>query len=305
MKTCHAALSAYILAIVFSMQARAQATQTRGIAAVEEARAEAAQTTAILGLSFSLDELNTLQKQRKCDAPPSSEELAIRQRLVESELMATLDADGVISEIATERAALTDLSTGLQTRRDRTVGLLNAGSLITGNGVGIAVNVAQLRNSTAIAGDYLGIGSGIASTGLALLAVRKSRGPKGVTGPIPNMLAPLFEREAQQHTFYPPSVMRFLESIPPGDDPVRGTRLDQMKSLWVQSGRTGLPNVDKDRAKLDVLTASANPDVKISIAEIADRVSMLNDVAGRVALMKRDLATLLHTYKAGVNGCAP
>ena len=99
--------------------------------------------------------------------------------------------------------------------------------------------------------------------------------------------------------------MRFLKSIPPGDDPVRGTRLDQMKSLWVQSGRTGLAEADKDRAKLDVLTASANPDVKISIADLADRVGMLNDVAGRVALMKRDLATLLHTYKAGVNGCAP
>lgn len=32
---------------------------------------------------------------------------------------------------------------------------------------------------------------------------------------------------------------------------------------------------------------------------------MLSDVGGHVALMKRDLAVLMHSYKAGADGCNP
>lgn len=305
MKVCHKLLACSILLVSYSPSAHAQATQLRQADAETKAIAEARQTSEVLGMSSSLDELSAMQKQRSCGDSPGLAEMILRQKLAESELRATLDADGVLSEISTERASLTDLGAGLQARRDRTTGLLNAGSLIAGSGIGIVVNATQIGTSTAIAGDYLGVGSGIASTALALLSIRKLRGPKGDVGAIPNMLAPLFDRPAQQLTYYPPSVLRFLESVPPGDNPERGTRLEQMKASWVSAGRTGLSEPKKDRAKIDALTASAEPNEKLSISDIADRVAMLNDVAGRVALIKRDLATVLHSYKAGVDGCAP
>jgi len=268
------------------------------------AQAEANQTAAILGLAPTIRELSEMQAKRGCGAPPGMEELLVRQKLLETELTTTLDVDGVLAEISAERSDLTDLRAALQGRRDRTVGYLNAASLITGSGVGIAVNAMQLRDSTAIAGDYVGIGSGIASTALSLIAIKKMNGPKQSVGDVPNMLAPLFDEKTVLNTYYPPEVMRFLESVPPAEDPGRGTRLEQMKAAWAAQGRIGTTGSGKDRAKLVALTSSESKQVKVSIDDLTDRIAMLNDVSGRVSLMKRDLATLMHAYKAGSGVCA-
>jgi hypothetical protein len=43
------------------------------------------------------------------------------------------------------------------------------------------------------------------------------------------------------------------------------------------------------------MTTSENPKVKVSITDLSDRIAMLNDVSGRAALMKRDLALLMRS----------
>jgi hypothetical protein len=268
------------------------------------AQAEANQTAMILGLAPTIRELSELQAKRGCGASPGMEELLVRQKLLETELTTTLDVDGVLAEISAERSDLTDMRSGLQGRRDRTVGYLNAASLITGSGVGIAVNAMQLKDSTAIPGDYVGIGSGIASTAISLIAIKKMSGPKQSVGGVPNMLAPLFDEKTVLNTYYPPEVMRFLESVPAGQDPGRGTRLEQMEAAWAVQGRIGTTTSAKDRAKIAALTSSESKQVKVSIDDLTDRIAMLNDVSGRVSLMKRDLATLMHAYKAGSEACA-
>jgi hypothetical protein len=268
------------------------------------AQAEANQTAMILGLAPTIRELSELQAKGGCGASPGVEELLVRQKLLETELTTTLDVDGVLAEISAERSDLTDMRSGLQGRRDRTVGYLNAASLITGSGVGIAVNAMQLKESTAIPGDYVGIGSGVASTALSLIAIKKMNGPKQSVGGVPNMLAPLFDEKSVLNTYYPPEVMRFLESVPAGQDPGRGTRLEQMKAAWAVQGRIGTTTSAKDRGKIAALTSSESKQVKVSIDDLTDRIAMLNDVSGRVSLMKRDLATLMHAYKAGSEACA-
>ena len=105
------------------------------------------------------------------------------------------------------------------------------------------------------------------------------------------------------NTYYPPEVMRFLESVPPAEDPGRGTRLEQMKAAWATQGRIGTTGSGKDKAKLAALTSSESKQVKVSIDDLTDRIAMLNDVSARVSLMKRDLATLMHGYKAAAEAC--
>jgi hypothetical protein len=288
---------------VLSAMACAAAQSVMPVDPRPNAQAEANQTAAILGLTPTIRELSEMQAKRGCGVAPRMEELLVRQKLLETELTTTLDVDGVLAEISAERSDLTDLRAALQGRRDRTVGYLNVASLITGSGVGIAVNAMQLKDSTAIAGDYVGIGSGIASTALSLIAIKKMNGPKQSVGNVPNMLAPLFDQQTVLNTYYPPEVMRFLESVPPAEDPGRGTRLDQMKAAWVAQGRIGTTGSGKDRAKLAALTSSESKQLKVSIDDLTDRIAMLNDVSGRVSLMKRDLATLMHGYKAAVEAC--
>lgn len=265
------------------------------------AAANAAQTARILGLDGMVQQLRDLRSQRPAGSAATVEELSIRMELLESIQAAALDVDSVLSEIRNERDELGDLRTSLQNRRDRTVGMLNTAAILTGSGLGIAVSATQFSNfgkTAQNAGDGIGVGAGAVSTVLSLLALRQRGGPKESVGATPNMLAPLFETSTPQlGTYYPQSVLQFLQSIPASQDANRGTRLGQLKALWVKEGRIDESGSSKARRKLAALTTSMNPQITVSIHDLSDRIAMLTDLSGRVSLMRRDLAVLMRTYR--------
>jgi histone H3/H4 len=49
---------------------------------------------------------------------------------------------------------------------------------------------------------------------------------------------------------------------------------------------------------VDLTTSSLNPRQKLRIDDLTNRAMMLADVAGRVSLMKRDLAELMRALRA-------
>ena len=258
------------------------------------------QVSDMLGLTESMRTLQALQNRRSCGTATSLEELTLRQSLLESIQAADLDVDSAVGEISNERGELGNLQTSLKASRDKTVAKLNAAALITGSGIGAAVSVSQftsLGSRTNNVGDSVGIGSGATSTLLAYLAVRKAHGPEGTVAKVPNMLAPLFDRPAVLNANYPPEVLKYLESLPPGPSAQHGTRLEQLKAEWAAAGRLDSSDSAKEQKKIIVLTVSGQKDVKISIDELTDRIAMLGDVSGRISLMKRDLALLLRSYK--------
>ena len=262
---------------------------------------EADQVSAILGLTAELRRIKALQTQHGCDAVSSPEELTLRQQLLESVETAELDVDGAIGEIDNERGELGNLQTSLKASRDKTVAQLNAAALITGSGAGAAVNATQfttLSSRTNNIGDGIGVGSGVASTILAYLATRKQHGPSGSVSNTPNMLAPLFDRSPVLNTDYPQTVMQYLQSVPPAESPERGTRLEQLKAEWGKAGRLDLSNPAKEQKKIIALTTSGDKGVTVSIDDLTDRMAMLGDVSGRIALMKRDLALLMRSLKS-------
>jgi len=202
-----------------------------------------------------------------------------------------------------ERDHLSELNSVLQGRRDHTVNLLNAANLVTGTGLGIAVNAMQFNSTTANVGNGLGVASGIGSTVLSIIGIRAQGGPVVSVGRIPNMLAPLFRRPAALNAYYPPEIMDYLKSVPPGQSESSGTRLDQLMSEWQQAGRIGNQGQPKTEKKIAMLTSSLDKKTKLSIDDINDRIAMLADVTGRVGLMKRDLAELmLSLRKKGCGG---
>jgi hypothetical protein len=70
-------------------------------------------------------------------------------------------------------------------------------------------------------------------------------------------------------------------------------------------GRIDPPGSAKRDRKIVSLTASSGKDVKVTIGDLVDRSAMLGDVSGRVALMKRDMAAMMRSYRADAETCKP
>jgi hypothetical protein len=258
-------------------------------AANPQATANAEQVANILGISQLVSRTRSLHAQTPCEASPTLPEFALRQDILETVTAASLEVDGVLAALESERARRSELSAALQARRDRAVNLTNVAGLITGSGLGIAVNAMQFSSSTANLGNGLGVGSGIASTVLSIIGIRQQHGPQRSVGRIPNMLAPLFARPAELNSNYPETVLAYLRSIPPGEPADAGSRLDQLMAEWKEAGRVGQSSNAKNDQKIARLTSSLYEKTRLSIDDLSDRMAMLGDVTGRVGLMKRDL----------------
>ncbi len=280
-------LSALVLATSSLTIAQDQASTIPPTAAAENAD----QAAKIIGLADKVAKIRALHSQSACEATATVEELSMRQDILETVVATSLDVDGVLAELENERAQLFELSARLQTRRDRSVNIANIGGLITGSGIGIGVNAMQFSSSTANFGNGLGVGSGVASTVLSFVGIHLQHGPRAPIGRVPNMLAPLFRRPPKLNAYYPPTVLAYLRSAPAG--PTTSSRLDQLMTEWQQTGRIGPANSQQRQSKVTLLTASSEDKAKLSIDELSDRIAMLGDVTGKVALMKRDLAAIM------------
>ena len=264
----------------------------------------AEQVAKILGISQLISDARLMHTQTPCESAATVEELSMRQDILETVVATSFEVDGVLAELNNERANLSELSTVLQARRDRAVNLTNIAGLITGTGLGVAVNAMQFSSSTANVGNSLGVGSGIGSTVLSIIGIRQQRGPQRSVGRIPNMLAPLFARQPALNSYYPQEVLEYLRSGPPGKGIDSGSRLDQLMAEWRQVGRLGPPGFAETDQKITRLTSSLDDKTKLSIDDLSDRMAMLADVNGRVALIKRDLAVLMLSVRAE-RRCAP
>jgi len=262
------------------------------------------QIASILGISELVERARSMRARDPCGATATIEELSTRQDILETTVAASLEVDGVLAELDNERAHLSELNAALQARRDRGVNLANLANLVTGTGVGIVGNSLQFSNATANAGNIFAVSSGVASAGLSLLGIHLQHGPRRTIGRIPNMLAPLFDRQAALNSYYPQEVLQYLRSVPPAEGPDSGSRLDQLMGEWRRLGRLGPAGSAKTGQKVTRLTSSLDTKTRLSIDDLSDRVAMLGDVTGRVGLMKRDLAELMMSIRAK-KGCVP
>lgn len=251
----------------------------------------AVQIAKLLKIDSELQRLADLRARREVGGPPTMDELTLRQQILESVQVCTLQVDAVVAEIANEQSEIGSLRTILQTRRDRKANRLTTAALLVGSGLGTAASATQftsLSNTTQNVGDAIAIGSGVGTIVLSILAARAQNGPQGRVEGIPNMLAPLLGGEAVLRTYYPPVVLEYLQSVPPGEAPSWGTRLEQLMKEWSDTGRLTSRNSAEQKSKITVLVSSGDSNVSVSIADLTDRMTMLGDVRARVSLMKRD-----------------
>jgi hypothetical protein len=264
----------------------------------------AEQVAKFLGISDLVSRARLGQAQTPCQSAATVEDLSMRQDILETVVQTSLEVDGVLAELDNERAHLLELSAVLQSRRDRGVNLINAANLVTGSGLGIAVNALQFTSSTVTIGNGIGVGSGVGSTVLSIIGIHLQRGPQRSVGRIPNMLAPLFLRQAALNSYYPRPVLEYLQSVPPTGAIANGSRLDQLMAEWRQAGRVGPAGSAKTDNQISRLTSGLDDKTRLSIDDLSNRMAMLGDVSGRVGLMKRDLAKLMLSLHP-VRRCVP
>jgi hypothetical protein len=253
------------------------------------------QLAAILGIKSEVQRALALRSDRPAGTSMGLDELTLRQEISERAMAASFEADGVLAEISQEQARINEISTFLQGRRDKGVNVATLASLITGSGVGIAVNALQFSSSTANTGNGIGVGSGVASTILSLIGIHLQRGPARQIGSAPNMLAIPLGRKPVLYSDYPDDVLAYLNSVPPGETADRGTRLEQLMKEWTALGRLDPPKTSRREKEIDLMTSSLDPRRKLRIDDLGNRVIMLADVGARVSLMKRDLAELMRS----------
>ena len=310
MAGCIAVMSGCVCAVAQAPQAAPPASSTAAPAASPAAiNANAKQLARLLGLDTILDTVSGMRSARACGSTATLDELTAREELVESIQAASLDTDSVLAQLGNEQSELTELRAELESRRDKSVARLNTAALLTGSGLGAVVSATQfttLGSRTQNTGDALGVGAGITSTILSLLAAKRQNGPSGTIRHTAHMLGALLDAqpaapEAAPEA-YPPAVLGYLNSVPDNEGAGASTRLDQLRAEWLSAGR--LPAAPaKGATPFAAFTSSDNPSAPVSIADLTNRIAMLGDVRGRVALMKHDLATL-RRMSVGAAACA-
>ncbi len=228
----------------------------------------------------------------------SLEALTLRQRISDSVLAASLEADGVISEIDAELERLRDVELPLEARRDRLLEINSIANIIAGAVGGVAGSALNISAPTSNAGNVVSVVGGAASALLAVLGIhiQSKPGERPLSGS-PNMLAPFFDRQSEYHTRYPETLWKYLNSPVP-TEPDKGTRRDRLFKEWVDQGDISQKTSPKEEARIAFLTSPSSENRKMTLDLINQRSSMLLGVRVWTGLFKRDLSKLMLAVKA-------
>jgi len=210
----------------------------------------AAEVAGLIGAAVLIDQLDRLPR----GGGVSLEELTLRQEITEAVLSTSLEVDGVIAEIESEIAQISEIRAFLEARRDRAIGINALSNIVTGGALGIVGSALQFKESTNTIGNAVGVAAGSVTTVLSALGLRQQHGGRHALGIAPNMLAKVFDRPAEFHSDYPREVWTYLNSVAPSE---RGTvtRRAQLIKEWTELGRIDRPDTEKGRSKVELLTS--------------------------------------------------
>jgi len=222
----------------------------------------------------------------------SLEAMKLRQQITEAVLTASLEADGVIAELDSETEKLAAIRGFLEARRDRALQIGTVANIVAAGAGGIIGTALQFGETTAKPGNWVGIAGNTISTMLSLIGLRQQQGGKYALRESPNMLAPLFGREAEYHASYPDAVWKYLNEPTP-TEMQKGTRAERLRKEWAEFGRIDEKPSAKGENKVAFLTSRSSEGRKLTIDLLSDRAAMLANVKVWVELMKRDMSKLM------------
>jgi hypothetical protein len=220
------------------------------------------------------------------------ERLRLRQAISERIMLAMLDASAAVAELDCEGERGDQLQTrlqGIESRRARrlTLASILAGALTAGVTGGLSLGAQETAASLA---GIIGGGTEASLAGSLLFG-----GASGALRTDRNLLAELWERPAEARLF-PETVWRYLTRVrtrPDGQG--QGSIAEVLVAEWLAGERLGPPGSEEERARMALLFGAGGT---YSIEDLEVREQMLELVQASVALMSRDLRTLLGEMQA-------
>ena len=251
-----------------------------------------ADTAALIHVSREIEEIRSLREPATADAVQHWRVLALRQRVYERVLTASLEVDATTAAIDNEIARSTEVRGFLADKRDRNVTRANLLSALFGGGLGAASAGLQLSSKQTSATAATGIAGGAISVGLSVYGIHAQRGGTRILDAPSNMLAPFFDRPELPANHYPQVVWKFLSNVPPSE-PAHLTRREQLIGTWLELKRLDSLTTPSGRTKVEHVTSLPDQHLNLTVDDLEDRIAMLQDVRAKLSYLKRDLAALL------------
>jgi hypothetical protein len=243
-----------------------------------------------------------LQKLKNSAAAEASDSALLRTMLLKQSIIETIvtesfEVRSCLSNLEVEIAQADDLQAILEERRDKVIRLNTIANFLSGGITGIVGGSMKIGEVNEQAANGIDTGEGITQTALALLALKQQAGEKKIVEGTPNMLAKLFDVNApHSERDYPPSVWRYLCSVPPGSK-TNLTRREELIKRWMMlkviSRRT---NSSQKKEVVGHITGTQSQNL-ISIDLLDARSAMLHDVRAVVSEMDHPLLELMHTVR--------
>lgn len=218
------------------------------------------------------------------------------------------EIDFVMAEIDAEQNVYAEILSTFQSDRDKAVARTNAISFITNGAlwaVSGALNIPSYKYpGYSVQTGITGIIAGLVPSVASMYALKQYSGKKRTSDTSPNMLAKLFGYPAAGEVDYPPSVWAYLNSVPQ-DSSQNGkkalVRKDILIERWLQDKNIPTFTDINDKRTLDIITATQSYKKGLTIDSLNARLTMLEQLQGEVAKMKRlllELTMVLNEEKA-------
>ena len=218
------------------------------------------------------------------------------------------EIDFVMAEIDAEQNVYAEILSTFQSDRDKAVARTNAISFITNGAlwaVSCALNIPSYKYpGYSVQTGITGIIAGLVPSVASMYALKQYSGKKRTSDTAPNMLAKLFGYPASGEIDYPPSVWAYLNSVPQEsnqDAKKAMVRKDILIDRWLQDKNIPTFTDINDKRTLDIITATQSYKKGLTIDSLNARLTMLEQLQGEVAKMKRlllELAMVLNEEKA-------
>ncbi len=216
----------------------------------------------------------------------------IREKVIETILEAYLDAASVQAEADREQGRLEAVREKLTDKRDHAVNMNNATNFI---GSGTLNTIGSVLGFDKAAPPFPGnlnqMLSGVVAMGMSTYSLKQQRGGKIPGIGAPTMLAELFGRPIDESTTYPESVWRFFHGNSP--DAPGLTRAQFLEKEWIERGHLDPPGSKRAAVKLDLVCGVITKGAAMTIDDLSDEITMLEDVSTIAELMGHHLRDLL------------
>ena len=251
----------------------------------------------VIGVKAQLANLAGLEQQGLGDSIAA---LTLRNRILQSVLLASFDVDDTLARIDAEVAHADDSRSVLAAQKGHRDTALNTTTFALSGVLGTTGSAMQLTRGLNHAGNALNIAAGAAAVSLSIVQL-SSHGKKRVLLSPYNMLAEVLDQTPNAQSQYPAVVKAYLaaRNAEDGQLPDAAPPQESLRKAWYRLHRLQADGGHTGSSLLSATTDSTHG-VKLSMEELTDREAMLRDLHGTVALLKNELRAILLALQPGL-----